>query len=79
MTTDQTPPSMPCTPFTMASTRPRGTLIYAEQEVEPDGVVVAICPRCSERIPLIEPKDFESFAGSEYAAHCAAEHAEDNT
>lgn len=47
---------------------------YARQQVMSYGVV-AVCPECGERVPLLERKDSESFTGNEYAAHYALEHA----
>ena len=47
---------------------------YARKEHDEQGWY-AICPVCGEQVRLYERKDFESFSGSEYAAHYATQHA----
>lgn len=53
---------------------------YAMQETDsasPSGFV-KVCPKCGDRIPVIERKDFESFTGREYAEHYQTEHASED-
>lgn len=47
---------------------------HVEDEDSPTGWSKS-CPICGTLCPTVERKDFESFSGTEYAAHYAAEHA----
>lgn len=54
------------------------TIPYAI-EVMKSGVVSTVCPCCSEHIPLVTRKDFESFSTQPYADHWTAEHSDVQT